>query len=171
MELLAQWFRIFKDGPPAIGCCKDPPSELEAQTAWQLHLRSSKTKFYTLKLLPHNLFDFKVPFISFFKWSSIYKDSLKKKSKWYHSSPAHGCYIWNPSTELVNRSGVYPPVCVPSRSIMCLWVIRPGWLLLACSLNLKSAADREAANEALCFLKCVFLCFVNVLFYFFNDPG
>lgn len=170
MELLGQWFRM--DGAPAIGCCKDPPSELEAQRAWQLHLRSSKSKSYTLKLLPHNLFDFKVPFLSFFKVILNLQGFIKKKkSKWHHFSPAHGWYIWNPRTELVNRSGPYPPVCVPSRSIMCLWVTRPGWLLLARSVNLKSAADREAANEALCFFKFVFLCFVNFLFYFFNGPG
>ena len=165
MELLCQWFRIFKDGPLAIGCCKDPPSELEAQRAWQLHLRSSKTESYTLKLLPHNRVDFKVPFLSFFKVILNLQRFTEKESKWHHFPPARGWSIWNPSTELVNRSGVYPLVCGPSRSIMCLWITRPGWLLLACSLNLKSAADREAANEALCFFKFVFLCFVNILFF------
>lgn len=103
----------------------------------------------------------------FSKWSWIYKDSQKKKrSKWHHFPPARGWYIWNPRTELVNRSGACPPVCVPSRSIMCLWVTRPGWLLLARSLNLKSAADREVANEALCFFFLNLFSFVLLIFYF-----
>lgn len=74
---------------------------------------------------------------------------VKKKKQMTQFSLVSGWCVWNLRTNIVNRSGLCPPVFAPSRSIMCLWVIRLGQLIVA--LDPKPAAGCEATMEEILF--------------------